>query len=221
MTKTRNKKGLVINDNMTRKKAEAPKLNIINPDTIQDQVKSCVNEYCNLYGINIYDYSQRSNIKHNEVNNILLYCYDNLFKPSKGLMNNQKSLIDYDDIEQLQAVINSFIHTCLFFNKALGLMSFSLFSGIDDNTLIRWCSPDGEKANPRRWELLKTIKEHNKNALISNLKDSPVGALAVANNDIETGLQWSQNQLQQLQNNTVFLIPSERVDRLKLDSPKE
>ena len=111
-------------------------------------------------------------------------------------MNNQKSLIDYDSIEQLEAVINTFIHVCLLFNKSLGLMSFSLFTGIDDNTLLRWSSQDGEKVNPKRWGLIKNIKEHNKNMLISNLKDSPVGALAVANNDSETGLNWSANQLQ-------------------------
>ena len=202
-------------------KATKEQLNIINPDLIQSQVKSCIDEYCSIYGIDLYNYSQRSNIKHNEVNNILLYCYDHIFKPSKGLMNNQKSLIDYDNIEQLEAVINTFIHVCLLFNKSLGLMSFSLFTGIDDNTLLRWSSQDGEKINPKRWGLIKNIKEHNKNMLISNLKDSPVGALAVANNDTETGLNWSANQLQQIANNTVYLIPSERVDRLKLDKSND
>ena len=100
-------------------KATKEQLNIINPDLIQSQVKSCIDEYCDIYGIDLYNYNQRSNIKHNEVNNILLYCYDHIFKPSKGLMNNQKSLIDYDNIEQLEAVINTFIHVCLLFNKSL------------------------------------------------------------------------------------------------------
>lgn len=207
--------------NRTGKKAEKPKLNIINPDTIQDKVNDCIKEYCTLYGVNISDYNTRVNIKHNEVNNILRYCYKHLFKPNKGLMNNQKSLIDYDDIEQLESVVNCFLDICLFFNKSLGLFSFCLFSGIDDNTVIRWSSEQGKELNPKRWELLKSIKEFNKGALVSILKDSPVGALAVANNDEETGLKWSQNQAQQITNNTVYYLPSERVDRLKLDKPQE
>ena len=162
----------------------------------------------------------RVNIKHNEVNNMLLFCYDKLFKPDRGLMNNQKSLIDYDDMEQLKAVIDSFLHVCMFFNKALGLFSFCLFSGIDDNTVIRWSSEEGKMSNPIRWELIKTVKEYNKGALISNLKDTPVGALAVANNDVETGLEWSKNQQVQVTANQVFYLPSERTDKLKLDRPK-
>ena len=65
------------------------------------------------------------------------------------------------------------------------------------------------------------MKEYNKGALISNLKDTPVGALAVANNDTETGLEWSKNQQVQVTANQVFYLPSERTDKLKLDRPKE
>lgn len=199
-------------------KADKPELNIINPLVLSDNVQEVVIDYCQRFNINISDYKERSNIKHNEVNNILRYCYKSLFKPSKGLMNNQKSVINYDDIEQLQAVVDAFIDVCMFFNKSLGLWSFSLFSGIDDNTLLRWYSPEGKKLNPKRWELLKTVKEYNKGALISNLKDSPVGALAVANNDSETGLEWSTKQALNTASNAVFLIPSERLERLKIEA---
>ena len=72
--------------------------------------------------------------------------------------------------------------------------------------------------NPTRWEILKNVKEYNKAALISNLKDSPVGALAVANNDIETGLQWATNQAIASGQQAVFLIPSERLNRLSISA---
>ena len=202
-------------------KAVKPELNIINPLTLSDSIQAIIQDYCSKFNINIMDYKERSNIKHNEVNNILRYCYKALFKPSTGLMNNQKSLIDYDDITQLQAVVDAFIDVCMFFNKSLGLWSFSLFSGIDDNTLLRWYSPEGKKLNPARWELLKTVKEYNKGSLISNLKDSPVGALAVANNDVETGLEWSTKQALNQASNAVFLIPSERLSRLNIQAPEE
>lgn len=206
---------------MNRVKAKKPELNIINPDTIANQVQECIEQYCNIYGIDLYNYSVRVNIKHMEVNNILRYCYNSLFKPDKGLMNNQKSLIDYDNIDQLQAVTDIFLNVCSMFNKSLGLFSFSLFTGIDDNTLIRWSDENGKQLNYKRWELLKSIKEYNKGSLVSILKDTPVGALAVANNDVETGLEWSKNQVNQITNNTVYLLPSERSEHLRLDKLPE
>lgn len=124
-------------------------------------------------------------------------------------------------MKTFEIIVNCFLDICMLFNKALGIFSFGLFTGIDNSTLFRWLGPEGEKANPQRCYLLKTIKEYNQGALISNLKDTPVGALAVANNDIETGLQWSQNQVASITNNTVYMIPSERMDRLKLDSPTD
>lgn len=202
-------------------KAPKPKLNIINPDTIADQVQDVINEYCSTYGIDIYNYNQRVNIKHNEVNNILRYCYKQLFKPDRGLYNNQKSLIDYDDIEQLQVVVDVFLDVCTFFNKALGLWSFGLFTGIADSTLISWISPEGETLNPKRSTLIKSVREYNKGALISNLKDTPVGALAVANNDVETGLEWSKQQAALQATNAIYILPSERSGRLKLDKLEE
>ena len=64
--------------------------------------------------------------------------------------------------------------------------------------------------------LLKSIQEGHKQQQINLLNDSPVGALAVANNDIETGLEWSKQQALMQASNTVFLLPSERLDKLKL-----
>ena len=190
--------------------------NAINTDNLQNQVDALITVYCDKYGINLNSYKERSNIKHNEVNNILRFIYNNLFKPNKPQLSNKKSLLNYDDIEHLQAAADLFINICMMFNKSLGLDSFSLFTGIDDNTLLRWYSPEGEKLNPARWEILKNIKEFNKAALISNLKDTPVGALAVANNDTETGLEWATKQAITAGQQTVFLIPSERVNRLQL-----
>ena len=202
-------------------KAEKPNYNFINPQELPNQVNNILTEYCSLYGIDLYNYKERSSIKHNEVNNILRYMYNRIFKPSTGLYNNQRSLLNYDDIEQLQSAVDVFLNICSLFNKALGLWSFCIFTGIDDNTVIRWSSEEGKQSNPIRWELLKSIKEYNKGALISNLKDTPVGALAVANNDHDTGLEWSKNQAAALAVNTVYLLPSERVDRMKLDKPED
>ena len=98
-------------------------------------------------------------------------------------------------------------------------MSFGFMLGIDYSTLARWLSD--ETLNPKRSAVLKSVKECHKVQQIGLLNDTPVGALAVANNDHETGLEWSKNQAAALAVNTVYLLPSERVDRMKLDKPED
>ena len=95
-------------------------------------------------------------------------------------------------------------------------MSFSYMTGIDYSTLWDWLQPEGERLNPERTKLLKNIKEWHKAAQIGLLNESPVGSLAVANNDTETGLEWSSKQALNVPQNAVFLIPSERVKRLQI-----
>ena len=197
-----------------------PKDKYINIDTISQDIDNCIHDYCLQYGINLQDYNTRVNIKHNEVNNILRYIYKCLFKPDRTLANNQRSYVDYNNIELLQVLADKFIDICLLFNKSLGLSSFALFVGCDYSTIYLWLQDSG-KSNPLRFEILKNIQENHKAQHIALLNDTPVGAMAVANNDRELGLNWSANQLQQIANNTVYLIPSERVDRLKLDKSNE
>ena len=68
--------------------------------------------------------------------------------------------------------------------------------------------------------MLKNIQECHKVQQIGLLNDTPVGALAVANNDHETGLEWSKNQMQ-VTAQSVYFLPSERVDRMRLAKPEE
>ena len=65
--------------------------------------------------------------------------------------------------------------------------------------------------------IVKNIRECHKMEQINLLNDSPVGALAVANNDPETGLEWSKQQAQQIAQSQVFILPSERMSKLKLE----
>lgn len=200
------------------KKPEKPKYNFINNDTIHDDIINAVNSIVLSMGYDIKNPKERKQITHNEVNYIFRQVYILLFKPEKQLYNNQNSKIDYDDITQLKIISDSFLDICSCFNKSLGLMSFCYMTGISVDTVYKWISPEGEKLNPARSEIIKFIKESHKAAQISLLNESPVGALAVANNDVETGLEWSTKQALTAQNNAVFLIPSERLQRLKLNS---
>lgn len=190
--------------------------NAININTIESQIDDVVISFFDKFNIDIYDLNQCKTVTHNLLNLCFREIYKQLFKPDHNMVNNQKSLVDYNNIEQLTILANKFVEICQHFNKSLGLMSFSFMLGCDYSTLYLWLQND-EQLNPKRFNVLKSIQECHKLAQISLLNDSPVGALAVANNDHETGLEWSKNNLQQLASNAVYLIPSERNDRLKLD----
>lgn len=186
----------------------------ININTICNEIDNCINDFLVINNID-NDYKSLVNIKHQTINFMLSYIYEQLFKPNHNLKNNQKSIIDYDDLELLQVLANKFINICQRFNKSLGLMSFSYFIGVDYTTLYRWLNE--KESNYNRYYILKSIQESHKAAQISLLNDSPVGALAVANNDPETGLEWSKQQAQLSAQNQVFILPSERMSKLKLD----
>lgn len=193
----------------------------IDIDSLHDQIWAVVREYCVNSGIDINDYKMRSTLKHNTIINLMNYIYINLFKPKNTALYGQcKSLLDYNNIDELAAVSNIFIDICSYFNVSQGLYAFEIMTGIDDNTISDWLSHNDE-LNIKRAGVIKAVRNYNKNALISILKDSGVGAIAVANNDVETGLEWTKNTQQIAQNNTVYYIPSERIDKLRLDKPPE
>lgn len=195
------------------------KHNSVNPDTISDQIDNCIISFFDRFNIDINDLNQCKSISHNTLTLCMMSCYDNLFKPDKPMINNQRSIIDYNNIQMLTIIANSFIKWSLWFNKSLGLMQFSIFTGIHRVTLAEW--RDHPEINSERSDIIKNIIECHKMEQISILNDSPVGALAVANNDIETGLEWSKNQVNQITNNTVYLLPSERSEHLRLDKLPE
>ena len=189
--------------------------NTINPETVSGDIDNVVNRFFESYGINIFDIQQCKSGTHNILTLCMMQIYNELFKPDKPMINNQHSKIDYNDNVMLSIVADKFIELSLRFNKSLGLMQFGIMSGIHRETLAIW--RDNPELNPIRSDIIKSICECHKMEQINLLNDTPVGALAVANNDTETGLNWSANQAQTITNNTVYYLPSERSDRLKLD----
>lgn len=190
-------------------------LDYININTVANDIDNIVIDFFQRRNIDLYDVTQCRNIPHNVFTLCMLQVYNKLFKPNHGVFNNQNSLIDYDNIELLTIIANKFIEWSLHFDKSMGIYQFSLLTGIHYTTLAKWAN--NPEVNPARSDIVKNIKEFHKMEQINLLNGSPVGALAVANNDSETGLNWSANNVQQVTNNTVYYLPSERTDKLKLD----
>lgn len=202
-------------------KAQKPEYNYINASTVYDEVMTAFNAAMlsigfNENGIDNSNEKKPRYITHNQVNYCFRQVARKLFTPEKPLYNNQKSLINYDNVELLTELSKVFIDICQRFNKSLGLMSFSWLCNIDYSTLYLWLQRD-EESNPARFKVLKSIQENHKAIHVALLNESPVGAMAAANNDTETGLKWAANQVQQITNNTVYYLPSERTDKLKLE----
>lgn len=198
-----------------------PKDKYINIDTVCNDIDKCIDDFLLENGID-NDYKSLMSLKHSTVVYMMSYINKKLFKADRTLCNNQNSYIDYNNIELLQVLADKFLDICQRFNKSLGLMAFSYFIGCSYSTLSNWLNADsGGELNNSRLLVLKSIQEGHKLQQINLLNDSPVGALAVANNDIETGLEWSKQQAALQASNAVYILPSERADRLKLQPPEE
>lgn len=190
-------------------------MDYINAETIGSQIDNIVLTFFQKSGIDIYNITECKAVTHNTLTLCMMEIYNNLFKPSMTLWNNQKSLIDYDNTILLTVIANKFIELCLRFNKSLGIMQFSIMTGIHWQTLAEW--ERNKESNPARSAIVNNIRECHKMEQINILNESPVGALAVANNDNETGLNWSRQQAIEQASNAVYLIPSERLQRLGID----
>ena len=141
------------------------------------------------------------------------------YRYSNGYNN---SLINYSDCELIIYLINKFLAICNFFNKSLGIYSLSVFLGVDDETINSWVfGPDGEKLNDERAAAIQRVQRYKARSLVNILQNSGLGALAVANNDKETGLNWAENAAPKMERETVYFLPSERIDRLKLENKSE
>lgn len=196
---------------------KVPKDKYIDINTICDQIDECINDFLDEMQID-RDYKSITSIKHSTVNYMMSYIYKRLFKPNITLCNNQKSYVDYNNIELLQVLADKYISICQRFNKSLGVMSFGYMIGVNYSTLYNWMNDkSNEPLSLKRLEVIKSIQENHKVQQIALLNESPVGVLAVANNDVETGLKWAENNIQQITNNTVYYLPSERSGRLNLE----
>lgn len=194
--------------------------NLIQADTIRDKIINTFQDEMAKLGFDASGVDNRNEkkpryITHNQINYIFRQVYYKLFKPSKPLMCHANSIIDYSDTRLLKVIADTFLDICSMYNKSLGLMSFSYLTGITTETFRVWAL-DADGSNPERSAIIKYIRESHKAAQIGLLNEAPVGALAVANNDVETGLEWSKQQALTQANNTVYILSSERLQGLGL-----
>ena len=174
----------------------------------------------NEFNIDISNYKDRYSIKHSTISYCLSMVHKRLFIISDYKYNPNKAntIIDLNNNDLLLMLGNIFIDICKRFNKSFGLVIFGDMIGVDATTISCWMNPEGEKLNPGRVQVLHNVQEGHKAQHISLMNDSGLGLLAVANNDTETGLNWQEKQQKAAQQNTVFLLPSERIERMRIEN---
>lgn len=110
-------------------------------------------------------------------------CYKALFKPEKPLINNQTNNLPYNTIN-IERLINIYLSICSIYNLLPSVYVFTRFSGLTEETMEGYVT---------RGRLI--IGKHRKNFVQNRLNDSPVGVIALANNDIDTGLLYTRQNI--------------------------
>lgn len=186
---------------------------------LDDRINSLISEYGINNNMDFLDYKFRVSVRHSEVVNILRFVNKHLFYSVNYSINTINPLIDFNDLILFNYLCDKFLEICNYFNKSLGLESFAVLVGISKDTAIEWVNKDeGDELSLARSQALRKVYNYNQDALIANLKESNLGMVAVANNDKGTGLEWTRNQAPQVSKDTVYFLPSERLERLRLEN---
>ena len=170
-------------------------------------------------GIDTNNFSELAKIKHNTFEAALIHVYKTLFKPDTTQINNQLSLLPYNDNNIFNKLIDIYINLCTMCDKSNGYEGFCTLTGYSSRKIQYWKE---DELNPERMRALEKLQKNRQHLLINRLQDNIVGAVAVANNAEEVGLMWAQKSTPQIQNNTVYLMPGESIrERLKQEKPAE
>ena len=124
----------------------------------------------------------------NRFNGYLREVYRCLFRPDggakhKGGYHGETSKPEYTE-ENAERLAKVYIELCGRYDTLPSIYGFCIFSGIDDET-----------ANRHLTRSCSTVSKSRKNAVLNKAYDHPVGVLALANNDPETGLMFARQNM--------------------------
>ena len=120
----------------------------------------------------------------NRINYLLRICYKALYAPNKPLWTNKHSIIPYTP-ENIQRLIDIYLDITSRYNALPSIAGFQFYTGIDDNTVRR------QEVTPASGIIGKARKNYVQN----RLNNTPLGVLALANNDVETGLLYTRQNI--------------------------
>ena len=122
-------------------------------------------------------------ITSNQLKSLLRECYYTLFKPTKNSFPNNRCNVPYTT-ENITALLDIYTAICERFCCIPSLFGFERFTGITEETTQKYVTAS-------RLELTKQRKLFIQN----KLTESPVGVIALANNDQDTGLMYNRQNM--------------------------
>jgi hypothetical protein len=179
----------------------------IDLDNIEENIRGSFFAFLSRGGVDVNNIQELQKLKHNTLDCALYAVFDDLFKPSKNLPDNKRSLIPYDDNSVLTRLVDVYIRLCNLTDNDSTMRGFSALTGIDDNTLWKW---ERDELNPERREIVKRITRNRVDMIENKLSDNPIGATALANNSKSLGMMWSRNTAQLQNTKAVYIIPAEK-----------
>ena len=118
---------------------------------------------------------------------LLNYIYRNLFKPSphnqdvfqKNRYPSQtRSILDYSDIEQLDAIWNMYLQLCVEYQQIPTMLDFSIMTGINNDLFTRWMNGTVENKSDEYRRTIKAWKETCESALAKRaIQQNSIGAI--------------------------------------------
>lgn len=147
---------------------------------------------------------------------IFRMAYRNVFKPlpCDTVPNNQASIIDYENDDLIIGIVDIFKIVCTKYNILPLADLFTALTGIARDTLNQWENRDG--ASRKRSTVRKTIIETASQNTRQKLYSQTVGVIALANNDIETGLTYTRQKL--IDGVAVQAISTQALPKLSLNN---
>ena len=124
-----------------------------------------------------------SRITTNQLKSLLRICYHSIYEPKTRKYCNYACDIPYTT-ENIQALINVYIEICERFCCFPSLVGFERYTGITDESLKKYVTSAG-------LAILKQRMDYVQNAMAN----TPVGLIALANNDTSVGLMYNRQNM--------------------------
>ena len=121
----------------------------------------------------------------NRINYLLSQCFKILYARNKQVWTNKHSIIPYEP-ENIKRLMNVYLDIVYRYNALPSLAGFVLYSGIDENTARRYEEVTG---------VCGLVRNSRKNYIQNRLNNTPIGVMTLANNDIETGLLYTRQNI--------------------------
>ena len=107
-------------------------LELNNDQIYTDNIEMYLDEYC--ISRNITD---KYDIRPRQWSAALLYIYNHTLKIDNSCIKDSNAFIGYD-LDKVSQLVDRYIYLCYDYNQRISIQGFSMFSGIDSNTIYSW-----------------------------------------------------------------------------------